>query len=770
MMKGRKSYFFVWITVLLMLFNQLPVAYAQTDQKEDYLPLVKDVKVKGNVVVSDTVILNKVKARKGHALSRELINQDIKRLYSAGFFKDVKVDLVPDGDDFAVVFIVDEKPVISSIKITGNSVFNTSQLMKEVSLRAGQVLDNKLLKEGIRNIEEKYKKKGYRFIFIEDEVSIDEDSKKATITININEGKKFKIRSIEFTGNTYSPGKKLRKVMSTKKANKWLFRSGSFDEFTFEDDLDRLSYYYQKEGFLDVEVTPTVNYDNAENNIYLELQIKEGIQYVAGEVTFEGNTVVPDMELWRKLAMLPGTVYSTDRLRDDVNNVKKSYFEKGHIDAVVEPEVKFDKTNGKVDVLYQVVEGDIFYIDTIRIRGNTKTKDVVIRRELTAFPGQRFDGGKLERSKRNLEYLGYFDDVSYSTEPGSERGKRDLIFNVKEKQTGEFSFGGGVSSLESFLVFAEISQRNFDITKWPNFTGGGQSISAKIRWGAISRDVDVSFVEPYIFGKPYSFGVNFYNWEEDVDELDFSTERMGGRLTLGKNFTEHLGGSLSYVLENVEMNDVSSDAFIDVRRTPSDSNLSRIRSALTYDKRDNRLVPSKGFITSLSTEMVGGFIGGDQDYYSVELKYSQYWTFFKKHILQLKTRIGFINEFGGSDFVPVYDRFFAGGLGTVRGYEYRSIGPQGGGNAIGGESLYLASLEYTFPIIENFKGAVFIDAGHVNSTAYEIETGDFAVSVGPGLHINTPIGPVAFYYGYPIANPDDENENGRFEFSFSKGF
>ncbi|MFC1808800.1 outer membrane protein assembly factor BamA [Candidatus Omnitrophota bacterium] len=770
MKKNRKSLFLAWGAVILILLNSFSFSYAQDEDKDDYLPTIKDVQIKGNIVISDAIILNKVKARKGQTLSRELINQDIKRLYSAGFFKDVKVDLVPVGQDFSVVFIVDEKSVIRSIEISGNTEFSTSQLLKEVSLRVGQVLDNKLLKEGVHNIEEKYKKKGYRFIFIEDSVSVDEDTKQVLIKITINEGKMFQIKEINFTGNTYFTSKKLRKIIKTKKANKTLFRSGSFDEFIFEDDIDRLIFYYQKEGFLDVAVTPTVNYDNAENYIYVDLKIDEGIQYVAGDITFQGNAIVPDMELWEQLEVLPGAVYSIDRLRDDVNNVKKHYFERGHIDAVVEPEVQFNKENGKVNIVYQVVESDIFYIDTIRIRGNTKTKDIVIRRELKAFPGERFDGKKLEASKKKLEYLGYFDEVSYTTEPGSERGKRDLIYNVKERQTGEFSFGGGVSSLESFLAFAELSQRNFDIANWPTFTGDGQEMSIKLRWGAISRDVDISFVEPYIFDTPYSFGVNLYNWEEDVRTLDYATQRTGGRLTLGKNFTDNLKGSVAYILERVKMEDVEPNAAIDVLQTPSESDLSRIRTVLTYDKRNNRLVPTKGFLASFSAEMVGNVIGGDQDYYTLQARYNHYWSVWKKHILHLKTKLGVVSEFGDSDFVPVYDRFYAGGLGTVRGYGYREIGPAGNGSPVGGETLCLASLEYSFPLIENFKGAFFVDAGHVNANSYEVESSDFAVSIGPGLHINTPIGPVAFYYGYPIANEDPNNENGRFEFSFSKGF
>lgn len=756
---------------MCLICSMVSVGYAQqqSDQQgEDYLPVVSDVEVQGNVIVSNTTVLSKIKLRKGQSLSREVINQDIKRLYSTGFFKDVKVDIVSKGNDYSVVFIVDEKPVVKKITIKGNTVFKKHTILKEISLEEGQVLDNKLLKEAMHNIELKYKKKGYRFIFVEDAVTVDADKKEARITITINEGGKFKIAAIAFEGNESFPAKRLRKIMKTKKRG--LIRRKGFDQFVFEDDVDRIKLFYQKNGFLDVTVDPVVDYNNADNTIYITMKIQESVQYFVNAVRFSGNAQVPQIELWDVLEMVAGSVYSPEQLYSDANNIKNHYFEKGRVEALVEPDVQFDKNNARVDITYQIIEGDIFYIDKVRVRGNTKTKDIVIRRELRVYPGERFNGTKLEESKKRLEALQFFESVKYDLEPGSASDKKDLVFNVKEQKTGEFSFGGGVSSLESFLGFVEVSQNNFDCTNWPTFTGDGQRLSLKGRWGAVSRDVNISFFEPYLFDKNYSFGFDIYNWEEDISTLDYATQRTGASMTFGKDHTDALRSVLRYKLERVKMKDISEDAHSDVKQTQKTSTLSKLKYSLFYDKRNNTIAPTNGYLAGVSTEFVGGLLGGEEDFYDAEVSYTRYWSLKEDHVLELQSRLGIVNDFGGSNFVPVYDRLYAGGLGSVRGFNYKRVGPMGNGNPIGGETLFLTSLEYTFPLIENFKGAFFMDVGQVNADACMLDAGDFAVSIGPGLSINTPIGPMVFYYGYPIANEDDKDKNGRFEFSFKRAF
>ena len=437
------------------------------------------------------------------------------------------------------------------------------------------------------------------------------------------------------------------------------------------------------------------------------------------------------------------------------------------------PDVRLNRDTGKVDVVYDIHEGDLYFVEKVVVRGNTKTRDIVIRRELRIRPGERFDGEKIQLSKQRLENLGFFEEITYDTQPSQTApNRKDLIFRVKEKRTGELSFGGGVSSIDHLMGFAEISQKNFDWLNFPRFTGGGQSLSVRARVGTITQDYTVSFVEPYLFNRPYSLGLDVYDSRHDSTNVDFEEERLGTGATISRAFKDVFRVGTGYTLENVTIDNLSDDAPQTVQDFAGDNLLSRLKLFSSYDTRNNVFNPSRGMQANLSSELVGSFLGGDQDYYILQGTVSKYWTVFHNHVIETRVRLATAQNFGDSEDVPIFDRFYAGGLGTVRGYNYRRVGPIESGDAVGGDTLALANFEYTVPIprFDAFRPALFIDAGQVDPDPYHLDFGNFAVSVGPGVKIKTPIGPVAFYYGLPVANKDTEDRNGRFEFSLSRGF
>jgi outer membrane protein insertion porin family len=441
------------------------------------------------------------------------------------------------------------------------------------------------------------------------------------------------------------------------------------------------------------------------------------------------------------------------------------------MDARVVPDVKLNRDNGKVDVVYQIQEGDLYFVEKVVVRGNTKTKDLVIRRELRIRPGERFDGDKIEKSKQRLENLDYFEEITYDTEPGSAPNRKDLVFRVKEKRTGELSFGGGISSVDNFVGFGEISQRNFDLLNWPRFTGGGQTLSLRARVGTISQNYELSFVEPYLFNKPVALATDVFSTDRDNRNVDFDEQRRGFNVTLSKLFRDVFRLGSGYTLERVKLDNISTDAPAAVTDFAGVNWLSRWRAIITsFDTRDNIFNPTKGTLLTFNGDLVGTFLGGDQDYYVLQTSGTKYFTLFKKHLLETRLRLGATQGFDQD--VPIFDRFYAGGLGTVRGFNYRRVGPKEAGDAIGGKTLAIANLEYTvpFPYLEAFKGAFFVDAGHINRRSYRLSFSDISLSIGPGIKIKTPLGPMAFYYGLPIANRDTEDRNGRFEFSLSRGF
>ena len=731
---------------------------------------IADVEVRGNQIVSTHTILSKMKLRKGEAILQETINDDIQRLYSTGFFQDIQMEVEEKPQGYKLIVAVTEKPIVREIIFEGAISFKEDKLRKELKILEGQILDRKAVKKGVDAIRKLYGDKAFRFVDIQPQIDVNPVTREATLRIKINEGKKYKIKSLHFDGGKAFKPAKLRRLMKTK-AKGW-FRSGVFKEDVFQKDLERLKLFYQQEGYLDVKVEPIFDYNQKEQWIFINILVEEGRHYVSGEIKIQGNQLFPESEIWQELEMLPGLTYSQYYLSKDIQKIIDYYHKRGYMDARVAPDVRLNRDTGKVDVTYQIEEGDLYFVEKVVVRGNTKTKDLVIRRELRIRPGERFDGEKIEKSKQRLENLDYFEEITYDTEPGTEPNRKDLIFRVKEKRTGELSFGGGISSIDRFVGFAEISQRNFDLLNWPRFTGGGQSLSLRARIGSITQDFNLSFVEPYIFNKPISLATDLFNTHHDNKNVDFEETRRGVNITFSRLFRDVFRLGTGYTLERVELDKISSDAPLTIRRLDGVNWLSRWRFLSSYDSRDNIFNPTKGMLITFNADLVGSFLGGDQDFYVLQTSATKYWSFFKKHLLEYKIRLGSSQEFGDSPEVPIFDRFFAGGLGSVRGFDYRRVGPIEAGNAIGGQTIALTNLEYTFPImkLDAFRFAAFIDAGHVNKNSYNIDFGKFSVSMGPGLKIKTPIGPVVFYYGFPIANRDTKNRNGRFEFSLSRGF
>ncbi len=745
---------------------------AEAKQPERQIARVTRIDARGNQVISTSTILNNMKTRPGMELNQQMINEDVKRLYATGYFQDLRIDIEETKEGARLIVVVEEKPVVRFILIEGAKVVKERDIRKDLGLIEGQVLDEYAINQGLNKVRERYANKGFRFIKVYPKVDVDRTTKEATVTITVEEGGKFKIKEVVFKGNPSFKARRLKKIMRTKAKNLLFLQFGSFKEEKFKEDLDRLVAFYQSQGFLDVKMSPEFDYDQKNGKITITITVEEGKRYQTGRVEISGVKIFPESEVWQRLQLLPGSVFSQQGLALDVDHIREFYHRFGYMNIQVVPDVKLNRDTGKVDLAYAITEGDLYFVEKVKIRGNTKTKDIVIRRELRIKPGEKFDGDAIDRSKERLENLGYFEEVTYDTEPTPTPNRRDIVFQVKEKRTGELSFGAGISSIDQFIGFAEIAQRNFDLLNWPRFTGGGQSVSLKGRWGTITRDFEFSFNEPYLFNKPISYGLEIYDSRTENRNVDFREERLGLGNTFSKAFTEFIRAGLGYRLERVRLFDIESDAAPDVLMFAGKNWLSRLKLFISRDTRNNVFNPSKGWVAGVSGELIGTFLGGQQDYYILQANSTKYFSFKEgRHVIEWRLRGG-VADTAGSDQVPVFDRFFAGGYGTVRGYNFKRVGPIAGGSAIGGNTMAIMNLEYTFPIayLDNFKGAVFIDVGDVEYDSYNIDFSAFRMSTGPGLKINTPIGPLAFYYGFPFVNRDTEDRNGRFEFSLSRSF
>ena len=735
---------------------------------------VKSVYITGNKTVSSSLILSKVKSKQGEAYKKNTVDEDIKRIYGLGYFSDVKAEIKEYENSLDITFVVTEKPPIGQIVFAGNKAFRDERLKKELKVKQDEILDERQLKESMKVIREMYYKKGYTHAKVDYAIRLDPVTNKAVVTIMVDEGKRVKINKITFEGNKAFNSGQLAKLMSTKTAW-WFFRSGTFNEDAFEGDLDKIKAFYENNGFLDIKLEPDLKYDEQGGSLWIDIKVDEGKKYLVNTLAITGNAVVVEKDLRKALKMTIGKAFSQEGLRNDADAMQGLYFEKGYIYATIKPESSINPATNNIDVKYTIVENDLTFVGRIEIKGNIRTKDKVIRRELRLRPGQAFDGKKLQRSKERLYNLGYFEDITFDTEKSTEPNKANLIVDVKETKTGEFSFGGGFSTVDKLVGFIQVTQRNFDLLNFPTFTGGGQQLAIRAEIGTVRRDYQLSFTEPWVFDYPYLFGFDAYQSThlkaEDIG-YGYSEKRVGGDLRLGKEFDDNDRADMTYRLEDVKISDVDDTALDDLKKEQGSNLISSLSLGLTRDTRDSTLSPTKGYILFGSVEGAGGPLSGDKNFVKYYGSTSFYFSPFEKQVLQLTARVGAVGAFGDSDSVPIYERFFAGGADTIRGYKERGVGPKDAStnSPLGGNAMLIGNAEYVFPIVEFLKGALFTDAGNVWQNESDFGKGGWRYSVGTGIRVKTPVGPVKLDYGFPLVVDEGEKKVGRFHFSLSRAF
>jgi len=761
------------LSVNLLFAETAPASSALTPEK---VKQVKLIEVKGNKTISTAVILSKVKTKVGQDYLANVISDDIKRLYNTGYFKDVSIDREDYKEGFKVIFLITEKPIIEKIS------FNRTRFIKERKIRTvikskdGDFLDERILREDLRSIEELYKKSGFSLANVDYKSEINPANNKAKISFTVTEGKRTNIARIYIKGNKSFRYGRIIKLIKTR--TKWLFNSGIYKKEILDEDMDRITAFYGNEGFLDVKAGYTVDFLK-KNRLNVTINIEEGKKYFVGKVSLNGNTVFSETEILASMKEIkPSKIFSKQRLDEDNSNIRSLYFDKGYIFAEVNQSTSLDPQSGKVDVALSVDEGVVAYIDKIKIKGNIKTKDIVVRRELRMMPGDRFDGAKMRRSRERLKNLGFFEEVSYDVEPSASKAadKRNLIVQVKESKTGEFSFGGGYSTIDQLVGFIEVEQKNFDWKNFPTFTGAGQDLKVHFEAGSIKQNMYLSFTEPWIFDYPVSFGFDGYKTEHKRETdvgYGYDEKRLGGDLRLGKEFSDFLRGDVIYSREDITISNIDDNASNELKKERGKNTVSKIGTGLTYDTRDNVNDPTRGYMINGFLEEAGSFMGGTKDFYRFTGKASYDIPLIFNSVLEFRGQTGWVDAYGDSTEVPIYERFFAGGAYTIRGYNERKVGPvdPGSDDPLGGNSMMVGTIEYTFPLIQYIRAATFYDVGNVWSKMGDWGKGDFKSGMGVGVRVKTPIGPIRLDYGYPLSNETGkEKKTGKFYFSMSHGF
>jgi len=766
----KKIMKFFWASFVIFAFFAFFCAFAQEEQAK----VIMVIRVKNNKAVSESTVLSKIKSKQGDRFSQDILNDDLKRLYALGYFTDVSMDVEDYKEGVMVTIIVEEKPLVEEVVFEGNSKISAKRLKKSMQTKVGEMLDYSKLSQDVSELEALYSQHGFQETKMRYEIQKDEETNTASVKIIVEEHERSRIKKVYIKGNDSVPTKTILGMMKTRPA--WLLSRGYFSEEAFESDIEKLKAHYQSLGFLDVAITSDFDYDEAKKLMFITLNVAEGKRYVIGRITVDGNLVFPKENIEKKITMKEGKPFSYSQLRSDMDSIKEFYFSKGYMNVEIDVDRKIDPTTNIASLDYKINAHEIVYVGKIDIKGNTKTKDIVIRRELRIYPGERFDGDKIRRSKERMYNLGFFEDIYFDTQETQDPNVRGLVISVKETKTGEFAFGGGYSSVDEFIGFVQVTQKNFDILNFPYFTGDGQQFAVKANIGNIRSDYEASWTEPWIFDFPLSFGLDGYHRthsRRSAVGYGYKEVRAGGDLRFGKELTEYFRTDLMYRLENVNISDLSEDATIDLVRERGDNWMSSIISSLTFDTRDNIYSPRAGLLAQIIMENTGGFLGFDKDYYKGSLLAAYYYDIFKWAVLELKGRTGMCNSYGNTDEVPIYERFYAGGAYTIRGYRERRVGPRDAGSSdpIGGEAMIIGNAEITFPLYENIiKGAVFYDVGNVWRRLEDYFSGGFKHGAGTGVRVKTPIGPLNLDLGYPLSDNQGDEKKLEWYFSVSHGF
>jgi outer membrane protein insertion porin family len=784
----------------LLLFFAVAVvssySWAQDVPDED---IVRDIEVRfvGPETVNRAIVMANIQTAVGKPRSRDIIEQDVRNLINTGYFFDVRVLEEPVVDGVRIVFQVQGKATIKEIVIEGEKRFKDVRLRRESSQKVGDSLDERKAHDDAQKMQDLYQKAGYPDVKVTYEVDLDKDTGKAILKFKVQEGDRVYIREIKFTGNKAYTEQQLCKLLKTRRHwwGSWLAGTGVLKEEDFKEDLDKLRDHYHSNGYIDMDIRGTRIQRVRPNWMVVYIDLFEGVQYKVGAVAIDGNRLFPTTELEKHLKMTTGKTFTPTGMSADQKALGDYYGARGYLDTDVRPIRAPNVETGRIDLTYAIREGELTYIEKVEIRGNSKTKDKVIRRELAVHPGEIYDTVRVDRSVERLKNLGYFSKVEADPEPTDVPNHKDLVINLEEQRTGSVNFGAGFSSVDSLIGFVEMTQGNFDLFNWPTFTGAGQKLRLRLQIGLKRQDEILSFVEPWFLDKKLSLGFDLFHHAANYLSTEYNEQSTGASLSLEKSFTEFLRGQIQYSIQYISIG-VDKSASPELQSQDGSYLRSSVSGTVTYDTRDSVFLTTHGTRTEMNAEVAGGGLGGDVDVYKLNLTSSVFFPLPNQQVFELLGAARVVEAFGSSeangtnvietivnsrgpvksverpvDPVPIFDRLFLGGANTLRGFAFRQVGPMDvNGQPVGGNTSVNGTAEYSYPIIERVRGALFFDVGNVYPNAYEITATDLKSDAGFGLRLNLPIGPLRLDYGYPIMTDKEAGRTGKFQFSVGYQF
>ncbi|RZB29914.1 MAG: outer membrane protein insertion porin family [Desulfobacteraceae bacterium Eth-SRB1] len=722
---------------------------------------VAQVLVAGNKRIEADAIKRKITTVPGDIYLAKKLADDLKSVFSMGYFDDVRIEAESGPKGKILTFVVKEKSTIRVIRIKGNRVFDDEDIKESLNIRTGSILNIFKIRGNIKRIGRLYKDKNYHNVKVAYNIGQLQHNQ-ADLEFIIEEGEKLRIKRITFEGNTNYTNKKLKGMMklSEKGFFSWLTSSGELNREDLSQDVAKLAAFYHNNGYIQARISdPHIEYKD--NWIDITIKIFEGPQFKVGKVDISGDLVLPKEELTKKLKIIKEKFYNREVVRNDVLVLNDLYSDEGYAYANVSPRIDQNMDKFLVNITYVIDKGKQVYFEKIIIRGNTKTRDKVVRRELKVYEQELYSGKRLKRGVRNLYRLDFFEDVKVNTSKGSTEEKMILEIDVTEKPTGIFSFGGGYSNVEDVFVVTSIAQKNL--------FGRGQTLRLKAQMGGTTNKYTLSFTEPWLFDIPLSAGFDIYNWQTDYDTYDKDSKGAGVRFSYPVlDFTR---AYLSYAFDVGNITNVNQVYASDLVKESEGENIkSSITTALRYDSRDRMFNPTEGSEHSISIQYAG--IGGDIGFTKYVGKTGWYFPLFMDTVGFLHGKAGYVNKISGKKLFD-YDRFYLGGMNSLRGFDWRDISPvDENGDKIGGDKFVHFNAELLIPVFKKagLIGVVFYDTGNVYAQGENMDLGNLRESAGYGFRWYSPLGPIRLENGYIINPKDGENKGGRWEFTMGTAF
>ncbi len=755
----------VFISILCLAFTARSVpAQGTYDVAQAPSPAIsiKAVEIHGNKRVDRSTVLFYIKIAEGKSYTNielvEQIREDVRTIYGLGFFRDVKVDVDPFEGGLRVIYRVTEKPTIRKIEFRGNVNIEEEKIREALTVKVQTIINEATIKETVRNIRKLYQEDGYYFARVE--AVLKEGKRNAVdVTLMINEGKSVEIETIVFRGNESISRKDILSAMETDEAGFWSFitESGIFKEDDLEKDLLRIRLLYQSRGYFKAQIgQPAVKEDRDRGKLNIIISISEGFRYNTGELEIRGGEdVIPPEELKNDFRLFPGEVFNRGFMIQDTQGITNAFAARGYAFADVRPSSRADDEKKTVSIIYNVNKGRRVYIGKITVKGNTRTRENVIRREVRATEGALYDSKGLATTRTRLNRLSYFGDVKVveNRRPGST-DILDIDISLDERPTGSVSAGLGFNSSEGTILTASIREENL--------FGRGYQASLNGNISSSSQSVVGSFNDPNFQDRDFSLGADIFIVKDEFSTFD--NQRQGGRVNFGKSLTDNLSVFLSYELSTSKVSNVSPQAIQGIIDIEGDTLLeSKIIPSLVYDTRNSRFFPDKGTLFTIAPSIAGGPLGGDLDVAFIRTDLRQYFNvgekfryrFLKKLVWSYRVEARYTDAFKGT--LPAFRRLFLRGRRSIRGFDRDDLGPvDQAGEAIGGLSSGLLSTEFVHPFVGPTRLVTFFDAGNVWETHNAYDLSDLRYGAGFGLRVMTPLGPLRFDVGYKLDKKSGE--------------